>query len=63
MLSKEKMNRINELARKSKAGELSRDEKEEQKKLRDEYLVKFRKSFQNQLESIKIVDNSQKNNH
>ncbi|MGM8216230.1 DUF896 domain-containing protein [Bacillaceae bacterium W0354] len=56
MLSKEKLDRINELARKSKKQTLSDQEKEEQKKLREEYLSAFRSGFKNQLHSIKVVD-------
>ena len=56
MLQKEKMNRINELARKSKHTELTPEEKAEQKMLRDEYLAKFRENFEGQLERIKFAD-------
>ncbi len=48
--------RINELAAKKKAGTLTDAEKEEQEKLRAEYLVLFRKRLRGQLESITIVD-------
>ncbi|MBS4535201.1 DUF896 domain-containing protein [Clostridium sp. D2Q-14] len=56
MLSKDKIDRINELARKSKKEGLSLSEKAEQKKLREEYLKKFRNNFKKQLDSIEIVD-------
>ncbi|MGO1368040.1 MAG: DUF896 domain-containing protein [Senegalia sp. (in: firmicutes)] len=56
MLSREKIKRINELAKKSKESNLSIKEKEEQKKLREEYLKSFRKNFRSQLDSIEIVD-------
>lgn len=56
MLAKEKIDRINELAKKSKKEELSSEEKTEQKKLREEYLKTFRKNFKTQLDSIEIVD-------
>ena len=56
MLSKDKMNRINELARKSKTHGLTEKEKKEQKKLRDEYIKVFRESFKAQLECIEVVD-------
>jgi uncharacterized protein YnzC (UPF0291/DUF896 family) len=56
MLSKEKIDRINELARKSKTGCLTPEEKAEQAELRKEYLENFRKSFKNQLESIRFVE-------
>lgn len=50
------LTRINELAAKQKAGTLTSEEKLEQTKLREEYLVLFRKRLRNQLESVKIVD-------
>lgn len=56
MLAKDKINRINELARKSKKEGLDKQEKEEQKKLREEYLKNVRKSFKNQFKSMKVVD-------
>lgn len=56
MLSKDKIDRINELARKSKVVGLSEEEKIEQSNLRQEYLAKFRESFRAQLENIEIVD-------
>jgi uncharacterized protein YnzC (UPF0291/DUF896 family) len=56
MLTKEKMDRINELARKSKVECLTVEEKEEQAELRKEYLGKFREHFKGHLESIRFVD-------
>lgn len=56
MLAKETLDRINQLAKKSKAEGLTDSEKKEQKKLREEYLKEFRKGFRKQLESIEIVD-------
>ena len=56
MLPKEKMDRINELARKSKVTELGAEEKEEQQQLRQEYIKKFREVFRGQLEQIHFVD-------
>ncbi len=50
------INRINELARKSKETELSEDEKKEQESLRKEYVKAFRGNLENQLKNIKIVD-------
>ena len=49
----EKINRINELARKQKEASLSPEEKAEQAALRAEYLLEFRASFQNQLTTLK----------
>ncbi|GAA5415199.1 UPF0291 protein YnzC [Paraliobacillus ryukyuensis] len=56
MLSKDKLNRINELAKKSKAEGLTAKEKEEQQELRQAYLKNVRKSFKNQFKGMKIVD-------
>ncbi|MCM3717057.1 DUF896 domain-containing protein [Fictibacillus phosphorivorans] len=56
MLSKDKLQRINELSRKSKQTELSNAEQLEQKKLREEYLQAFRKSFVQDLHGVTFVD-------
>jgi len=56
MLEKEKMNRINELARASKERALEDHEKTEQEALRAEYLEKFRENFKAHLENIEIKD-------
>ena len=45
MLAKEKIDRINELARLSRERELSEEELAEQKSLREEYLAWFRASI------------------
>lgn len=56
MLSSDKMQRINELARKKKAGTMTDAEAHEQQTLRQEYLTAFRKSFREQLDAIEFVD-------
>lgn len=56
MLPKDKLNRINELARKAKKHGLTDEEKREQNELRQEYLEAFRSNFRNTLENITIVD-------
>ncbi|MDD4565764.1 MAG: DUF896 domain-containing protein [Eubacteriales bacterium] len=56
MLTKEKIDRINTLAKKSKLKTLTQEEKKEQSALREEYLKHFREHFRGQLESIQIVD-------
>ncbi|MGF7056540.1 DUF896 domain-containing protein [Brassicibacter mesophilus] len=56
MISKEKIDRINFLAKKSKTIGLSQQEKEEQQILRKEYLANFRENFKKQLNNIEIVD-------
>lgn len=44
-MEKQKIDRINELARKSKQTELSPEEKAEQQALREEYIKEFRRSL------------------
>jgi uncharacterized protein YnzC (UPF0291/DUF896 family) len=56
MLSKEKLARLNFLARKKKTGELTEAEAAEQQVLRKEYLANFKDSFRRQLDNIEIVD-------
>lgn len=56
MLSKEKLDRINILARKAKFEGLTEEETKERDKLRKEYLASFRNSFKMQLDNVKIVD-------
>jgi len=62
MLIKEKMDRINVLARKCKSEGLTDEEKVEQKILREEYLVKFREHFKGHLENIKFVEDIEDDN-
>ncbi|MDE9752813.1 DUF896 domain-containing protein [Staphylococcus delphini] len=56
MLSKEKLNRINELANKKKSEGLTEAEAKEQSQLRSEYLEVFRSSFKSQIENTKVID-------
>jgi uncharacterized protein YnzC (UPF0291/DUF896 family) len=56
MLSKEKLDRLNFLARKKKAEGLNEEETAEQQELRQEYLKNFKDSFRRQLDNIEIVD-------
>ena len=53
-MEKEKIERINTLARKSKAEGLTAEEQAEQKALRDEYIREFRAQFQNTLDHTVI---------
>ena len=53
-MEREKINRINELARKSKETALSAEELAEQKALRDEYIAEIRLSFGATLENTVI---------
>ncbi|GAE24359.1 hypothetical protein JCM9140_276 [Halalkalibacter wakoensis JCM 9140] len=56
MLSKEKLQRINELAKRAKTSGLTKKEENEQNMLRKEYLQTFRASFKNHLHSVTVVD-------
>lgn len=56
MLEKKKLDRINELVRKERSDGLTEEEKEEQKKLREEYIQAFRSGMKNQIEGMKVVD-------
>lgn len=47
--------RINELARKSRETELTAEEKAEQKKLREEYIAAFRGNLKKQLDNIEVI--------
>lgn len=52
----QKINRINELYRKSKAEGLTEEEKAEQSALRKEYVMSVRRNLQAQLDNISIVE-------
>jgi uncharacterized protein YnzC (UPF0291/DUF896 family) len=56
MLSKDKLARINELAKKSKTSGLTEKEAKEQSSLRAEYLQTFRSSMENTLKGVTVVD-------
>lgn len=56
MLEKNKLDRINALARKSKEEGLTPEEKREQDALRKEYIEKFRENFKGHLDRIKFVE-------
>lgn len=53
---KEKLARINELARIKKERGLTKDELKERDSLRNDYLKNLRKSLENQLKSVKVID-------
>lgn len=55
-MDQSKIDRINELARKSRETELTEAEKEEQQKLRQEYITAFRNNLRGTLDNIVIVD-------
>lgn len=56
MLSKDKIDRINELSKKSKTAGLSIEEAKEQTKLRQEYLASFRSSMRETIENVQVID-------
>ena len=55
-MKQEQIERINELARKSKTTGLTPEEKEEQKKLRAEYIASGRMNLRTQLDNINIQE-------
>ncbi|MGD9679463.1 MAG: DUF896 domain-containing protein [Vulcanibacillus sp.] len=52
----EKINRINELARKSKESCLTEEERIEQETLRKEYIATYRENLRAQLHSLKVIN-------
>lgn len=56
MDGKEKLTRINELAKKKKETGLTQEEQKEQKVLREEYLEEFRSGMRHHIEGMKVVD-------
>ncbi len=61
-MEKAKLDRINELARKSKTDGLSDAEKEEQRALRQEFLAEIRADVRASLESIEFIEETAKTN-
>ena len=55
-MTQEKINRINELARKQKSEGLTEEEKQEQYVLKREYIDSFKASLVSQLENTYIVE-------
>lgn len=55
-MTQEKINRINELAKKARETGLSEAEKAEQQKLRLEYVRSYKQNLVSQLENTYIVD-------
>lgn len=56
MMNEEKIARINELYRKSQNEGLTPAEKEEQAKLRQEYVMAIRKNLRGTLENVSILE-------
>ncbi len=59
-MEKAKLDRINELAHKSKKEGLTDAEKEEQRILRKEFIAEIRADFRATLESIEFVEETEK---
>ena len=55
-MATDRLNRINELARKAKTVGLTPEEEAERDQLRKEYLAAFRQNLQAQLDSVVVVD-------
>lgn len=55
-MNQEKIDRINELARKNKLSGLTDDELKERELLRKEYLMDIRRNLSSQLDSIKVKE-------
>lgn len=55
-MTKEKIDRINALARKQKSEGLTEEEKAEQAALRREYIDSFKRSLEDQLNNMSIVE-------
>ena len=55
-MNEEKIARINELSRKSKAEGLTEEEKQEQAILRQEFIASFRNNMKAQLDNIDVVN-------
>ena len=62
-MEKSKLDRINELAHKSKAEGLTEEERAEQHELRQEFLDEIRADVKASLESIEIVDDTNVTNN
>ena len=56
VVTQEKLDRINELARKAKETSLTPEEIKERDILRKEYLAGFRRNFEAELQKIQIVE-------
>lgn len=48
--------KLNDLAHKAKAGTITKEEEEQQRALRKEYLENFRAGFKTQIENMRVFD-------
>ncbi len=55
-MNQKKIDRINQLARKSRVEKLTDEELKEQKNLRQEYIDAFKRNMRHELDRIKFVD-------
>lgn len=55
-MNESKIERINELYKKSQKEELTKEEKEEQKKLRQEYVAAIRGNLKEQLNNVSLLN-------
>jgi len=55
-MTEELIKRINELAKKSRTSGLTDEEREEQQKLRSQYIEEFRQGVKNTLNNVYVVD-------
>ena len=55
-MEKEKIDRINELAKKQKEGTLTEEEIAEQKSLRQEYIDEYKRNLISQLDNTYVMD-------
>ena len=55
-MNEDKIQRINELYRKSKEAGLSTEEKEEQQRLRQEYIMAIRRNLRGTLQNVSIMN-------
>ena len=55
-MEKKKLDRISELAKKTREAELTAEEMCEQKSLREEFIAAYRENLREQLENMYVVD-------
>lgn len=63
MITKEMIDRINQLSKKSRQDGLTEDEKQEQQELRKKYIECIKGQIRHQLDSIKFVEDEHECEH